>query len=94
MVAGTGKTLMARKIGEMLHAREPKVVNGPGMCVCVRVCVRIVCVCMHALKKEVWFVFFCVFDLVWNVLGCFLLMLLLFLEILNKYVGESEAKVR
>ena len=53
------------------------------------------CVCMHALKKEVWFVFFCVFDLVWNVLGFFLLMLLLlFLEILNKYVGESEAKVR
>ena len=29
---GTGKTLMARKIGEMLHAREPKIVNGPGKC--------------------------------------------------------------
>ncbi len=29
---GTGKTLMARKIGQMLHAREPKIVNGPGGC--------------------------------------------------------------
>ena len=29
--AGTGKTLMARQIGTMLHAREPKIVNGPGM---------------------------------------------------------------
>ena len=27
---GTGKTLMARKIGQMIHAREPKIVNGPG----------------------------------------------------------------
>ena len=26
---GTGKTLMARQIGRMLNAREPKVVNGP-----------------------------------------------------------------
>ncbi|OLL23623.1 Vesicular-fusion protein sec18 [Neolecta irregularis DAH-3] len=26
---GTGKTLMARQIGKMLNAREPKVVNGP-----------------------------------------------------------------
>ncbi|CAI8035308.1 Vesicle-fusing ATPase [Geodia barretti] len=26
---GTGKTLMARQIGKMLHAREPKIVNGP-----------------------------------------------------------------
>jgi vesicle-fusing ATPase len=26
---GTGKTLMARQIGTMLNAREPKVVNGP-----------------------------------------------------------------
>ncbi|XP_046638787.1 vesicle-fusing ATPase 1-like [Daphnia pulicaria] len=41
---GTGKTLMARQIGKMLNAREPKIVNGP--------------------------------------------------EILNKYVGESEANVR
>ncbi|KAM8836686.1 vesicle-fusing ATPase-like isoform 1-T1 [Spinachia spinachia] len=41
---GCGKTLMARQIGTMLRAREPKIVNGP--------------------------------------------------EILNKYVGESEANVR
>ena len=41
---GTGKTLMARQIGKMLNAREPKIVNGP--------------------------------------------------EILNKFVGESEANVR
>uniref|UniRef100_A0A8C7YK82 Vesicle-fusing ATPase n=2 Tax=Oryzias sinensis TaxID=183150 RepID=A0A8C7YK82_9TELE len=41
---GCGKTLMARQIGKMLRAREPKIVNGP--------------------------------------------------EILNKYVGESEANVR
>ena len=41
---GCGKTLMARKIGKMLSAREPKIVNGP--------------------------------------------------EILNKYVGESEANIR
>ncbi|KAL5479600.1 hypothetical protein EMCRGX_G023144 [Ephydatia muelleri] len=41
---GCGKTLMARQIGKMLHAREPKIINGP--------------------------------------------------EILNKYVGESEANVR
>ena len=41
---GTGKTLIARKIGEMLNAVEPKVINGP--------------------------------------------------EILNKYVGESEKKMR
>lgn len=27
---GTGKTLMARQIGKMLHAREPKIINGPG----------------------------------------------------------------
>lgn len=26
---GTGKTLMARQIGRMLNAREPKIVNGP-----------------------------------------------------------------
>lgn len=26
---GTGKTLMARQIAKMLHAREPKIVNGP-----------------------------------------------------------------
>jgi DNA polymerase III delta prime subunit len=26
---GTGKTLMARQIGKMLNASEPKVVNGP-----------------------------------------------------------------
>lgn len=26
---GTGKTLMAREIGKMLNAREPKIVNGP-----------------------------------------------------------------
>uniref|UniRef100_A0A914CQU3 Vesicle-fusing ATPase n=1 Tax=Acrobeloides nanus TaxID=290746 RepID=A0A914CQU3_9BILA len=41
---GTGKTLIARQIGKMLSAREPKIVNGP--------------------------------------------------EILNKYVGESEANMR
>ncbi|KAK8387728.1 hypothetical protein O3P69_018314 [Scylla paramamosain] len=41
---GTGKTLMARQIGKMLNAREPKIINGP--------------------------------------------------EILDKYVGESEANVR
>uniref|UniRef100_A0A3P9MQT2 Vesicle-fusing ATPase n=1 Tax=Oryzias latipes TaxID=8090 RepID=A0A3P9MQT2_ORYLA len=41
---GCGKTLMARQIGKMLRAREPKIVNGP--------------------------------------------------EILNKYVGESEANIR
>ena len=41
---GTGKTLMARQIGKMLNAKEPKIVNGP--------------------------------------------------EILNKYVGESEANIR
>ena len=41
---GTGKTLMARQIGKMLNAREPKIVNGP--------------------------------------------------EILNKFVGESEANIR
>jgi DNA polymerase III delta prime subunit len=26
---GTGKTLMARQIGKMLNATEPKIVNGP-----------------------------------------------------------------
>lgn len=26
---GTGKTLIARQIGKMLNAKEPKVVNGP-----------------------------------------------------------------
>lgn len=26
---GTGKTLIARQIGKLLNAREPKVVNGP-----------------------------------------------------------------
>lgn len=26
---GCGKTLIARKIGEILHAKEPKIVNGP-----------------------------------------------------------------
>lgn len=41
---GTGKTLIARQIGKMLNAREPKIVNGP--------------------------------------------------EILNKFVGESEANMR
>lgn len=41
---GTGKTLMARQIGKILNAREPKIVSGP--------------------------------------------------EVLNKYVGESEARVR
>ncbi|XP_072229192.1 vesicle-fusing ATPase-like isoform X2 [Leuresthes tenuis] len=41
---GCGKTLMARQIGKMLNAREPKIVNGP--------------------------------------------------EILNKFVGESEANIR
>ena len=41
---GTGKTLMARQIGSMLNAREPKIVNGP--------------------------------------------------QILDKYVGESEANIR
>ena len=41
---GTGKTLIARQIGKMLNAREPKIVNGP--------------------------------------------------ELLNKYVGESEANMR
>ncbi|KAL0134352.1 hypothetical protein PUN28_001265 [Cardiocondyla obscurior] len=41
---GTGKTLMARQIGTMLNAREPKIVNGP--------------------------------------------------QILDKYVGESEANIR
>lgn len=41
---GCGKTLMARQIGKMLKAREPKIINGP--------------------------------------------------EILNKYVGESEANIR
>lgn len=41
---GTGKTLIARQIGKMLNAREPKIVNGP--------------------------------------------------DILNKYVGESEANLR
>ena len=28
-ILGTGKTLMARQIGKMLHAREPKVISGP-----------------------------------------------------------------
>lgn len=28
---GTGKTLIARQIGKMLNAREPKIVNGPEM---------------------------------------------------------------
>lgn len=41
---GTGKTLMARQIGTMLNAREPKIVNGP--------------------------------------------------QVLDKYVGESEANIR
>jgi len=41
---GTGKTLMARQIGMMLNAREPKIVNGP--------------------------------------------------QVLDKYVGESEANIR
>lgn len=41
---GTGKTLLARQIGKMLNAREPKIVNGP--------------------------------------------------QILDKYVGESEANIR
>jgi len=41
---GTGKTLMARQIGKMLNAREPKIVNGP--------------------------------------------------QVLDKYVGESEANIR
>ena len=41
---GTGKTLMARQIGKMLNAREPKIVSGP--------------------------------------------------QILDKYVGESEANIR
>ncbi|KAF6033684.1 hypothetical protein EB796_008011 [Bugula neritina] len=41
---GTGKTLIARQIGKMLNAREPKIVNGP--------------------------------------------------QILDKYVGESEANIR
>jgi len=41
---GTGKTLMARQIGKMLNAREPKIINGP--------------------------------------------------QILDKYVGESEANIR
>ena len=41
---GTGKTLMARQIGKMLNAKEPKIVNGP--------------------------------------------------EIFNKYIGESEARIR
>lgn len=44
MCLGTGKTLIARQIGKMLNAREPKIVNGP--------------------------------------------------DILNKYVGESEANLR
>ena len=26
---GCGKTLIARKIGQLLNAREPKIVNGP-----------------------------------------------------------------
>ena len=26
---GTGKTLIARQIGKILNAREPKIVNGP-----------------------------------------------------------------
>ncbi len=43
-VLGTGKTLIARQIGKMLQAREPKVINGP--------------------------------------------------EILDKYVGQSEANIR
>ncbi len=30
LISGTGKTLMARQIGKMLHAREPKIINGPG----------------------------------------------------------------
>jgi len=41
---GTGKTLMARQIGKMLNAREPKIINGP--------------------------------------------------QVLDKYVGESEANIR
>ena len=32
LYVGTGKTLMARKIGEMLQARQPKIVNGPSKC--------------------------------------------------------------
>ena len=43
-IIGTGKTLMARQIGKMLHAREPKIIHGP--------------------------------------------------EILDKYVGQSEANIR
>ena len=31
LFVGCGKTLMARQIGNMLHAREPKVINGPGI---------------------------------------------------------------
>lgn len=26
---GTGKTLIARQLGKVLHAKEPKIVNGP-----------------------------------------------------------------
>ena len=29
--AGTGKTLLARKIGQILNCREPKIVNGPSL---------------------------------------------------------------
>ncbi len=29
VISGTGKTLMARQIGKMLNAREPKIINGP-----------------------------------------------------------------
>ena len=35
---GCGKTLMARQIGNMLQAREPKIVNGPGTVIPHTVC--------------------------------------------------------
>ncbi len=31
-MAGTGKTLIARQIGKMLNGKEPKIVNGPEVC--------------------------------------------------------------
>jgi len=39
---GTGKTLMARQIGKMLNGREPVLVSGPEILVCINA-VRLFC---------------------------------------------------
>ena len=66
LCTGTGKTLMARQIGKMLHAREPKIINGPGEVTPANSVSRMFC---HTLSS------YCT-------------------EVLNKYVGESEANIR